>query len=286
MVDALKMMPPEFRNRFEPHKDLFMQGSTDPDTLLKDFQNHYYHAHGSRKHQQAAEHLRQSFHDLIALFKQGSPDEELAHALGILSHYVADLNQPLHTAGAETDPEEDTYHSRFEKEVESQLSKIPAAEFSYEPVSDPVEVLLFMVNQASTHYREIGEVYHSGRNIFDLLPMVHRQYQEAVRHTVNYWLGIARGAGMKITIASGPDQIAFSVTPETGAASPLPQKMGGPVNINSASLEQLVELPGIGKKRAQDIIRARPYKSIYDLTRVKGLSIKLVERISNLIAAE
>jgi len=43
------------------------------------------------------------------------------------------------------------------------------------------------------------------------------------------------------------------------------------ININSASLSQLDELTGIGSKYAQAIIDARPFSSVDDLSRVKGI---------------
>jgi competence protein ComEA len=56
----------------------------------------------------------------------------------------------------------------------------------------------------------------------------------------------------------------------------------GPVNINTADAETLaMEIKGIGEKRAQAIIQYReahgPFKSVDDLTNIKGIGVKLVE---------
>jgi competence protein ComEA len=56
----------------------------------------------------------------------------------------------------------------------------------------------------------------------------------------------------------------------------------GPVNINTANAETLaLEIKGIGEKRAQAIIQYReahgPFKSVDDLTNIKGIGVKLVE---------
>ena len=44
-----------------------------------------------------------------------------------------------------------------------------------------------------------------------------------------------------------------------------------PVDINLAARDELMTLPGIGEKTANDIISARPFKSIADLDRVPGI---------------
>lgn len=56
------------------------------------------------------------------------------------------------------------------------------------------------------------------------------------------------------------------------------------ININSANADELMVLPGIGLALAQAIIAARPFTSVQDLTRVKGIGPaklrKLQDRVS------
>ena len=52
-----------------------------------------------------------------------------------------------------------------------------------------------------------------------------------------------------------------------------------PVDINTATLEQLETLTGIGPKYAQAIIDNRPYSSVDDLLRVNGIGEKTLEKI-------
>lgn len=54
-----------------------------------------------------------------------------------------------------------------------------------------------------------------------------------------------------------------------------------PVNINTATVDELVTLPGVGKKLAQKIIVARQqqkFTSLQDLARVSGISTKMTEK--------
>ncbi|NMP31405.1 helix-hairpin-helix domain-containing protein [Thalassotalea sp. M1531] len=61
-----------------------------------------------------------------------------------------------------------------------------------------------------------------------------------------------------------------------------------PININQASIEQLVLLKGVGKKKARAIINYREangkFYSADDLSNVKGISDKTVEANRTIIA--
>jgi competence protein ComEA len=56
---------------------------------------------------------------------------------------------------------------------------------------------------------------------------------------------------------------------------------GAPVDLNTADLKALEALPGVGPARAQKIIAARPFKSVDDLSKVKGMSKAKVEALKD-----
>ena len=55
------------------------------------------------------------------------------------------------------------------------------------------------------------------------------------------------------------------------------------VDINNATLNELMELPGIGEITAKKIIDARPFKVIEDILKVNGIGDVKYSKIKNLI---
>jgi competence protein ComEC len=69
-------------------------------------------------------------------------------------------------------------------------------------------------------------------------------------------------------------------------AKPARESLGRTVNVNTATQEELEALAGIGPVIAGRIIEGRPYRSVNDLGRVKGIGKKRLEEIRGLVTAE
>jgi len=65
---------------------------------------------------------------------------------------------------------------------------------------------------------------------------------------------------------------------------------GNLININTAGVSELVKLKGIGPSKAKKIIDNRkekgPFKSVDDLSRVKGIGVKSIDKFRDQITAE
>ncbi len=57
----------------------------------------------------------------------------------------------------------------------------------------------------------------------------------------------------------------------------------GPINANTATIDEMVQLPGVGPVLAERIVDGRPYTSVEDLRRVPGLGPKTFERLQDLL---
>lgn len=70
------------------------------------------------------------------------------------------------------------------------------------------------------------------------------------------------------------------VYPSSQSIQPL---ISGRVNLNTASLEQLLALPDVGEVLANRIIKARPFRNLQDLDNVKGIGTAMLKRLTPLV---
>ncbi len=92
-------------------------------------------------------------------------------------------------------------------------------------------------------------------------------------------------AGAAATKASSAGQAAKTAPAQAKQAAKAAVPMG-PVNLNTASKEQLVALPGIGEKKAQAIIDGRPYQKTEDVMKVKGIKQGIYNKIKDKITVQ
>lgn len=101
-------------------------------------------------------------------------------------------------------------------------------------------------------------------------------------------LGLFTALGLLVAAPTWAQTAAPSAAPKAGSAAPAtaaPARAAEPIDINSATKEQLDALPGIGSARAEAIIKGRPYTGKDDLVRKKIIPENVYSGIKDRIIA-
>lgn len=91
--------------------------------------------------------------------------------------------------------------------------------------------------------------------------------------------------GIRGLVTVGAPPAAAKPAAKTAAKPAAKPAAPGHVNLNTATAEELETLPGIGPVHAKEIIANRPYKSVDDLERVKGLGKARIDEIRSRVTA-
>jgi competence protein ComEA len=104
-------------------------------------------------------------------------------------------------------------------------------------------------------------------------------------------LGKARIDALRplVTLGSGAASPTTASTKKSAAKTAMPKtdaSSGKKVDINTAGKEDLDALPGIGPVKAQAIIDARPFKTIEDIMKVRGIKEGEFSKIKDMITVK
>ncbi|WP_372895498.1 zinc dependent phospholipase C family protein [Stieleria sp.] len=102
-IDALPMIRSDAGKRFTAwllyyHRS-FLRGAIDPDVRFRDYQNHILHVREG--YWGGAPRVAHQWYNRLQKYLRAERFRDAAHAAGVLSHYVTDMAQPLHTISTE-----------------------------------------------------------------------------------------------------------------------------------------------------------------------------------------
>ncbi|HHY37941.1 MAG TPA: ComEA family DNA-binding protein [Clostridia bacterium] len=143
-------------------------------------------------------------------------------------------------------------------------------------IKDAVDAAGGPVPEAAVHFLNLAELLTDGQKIY--VPTT-----EEVKRAQRGEEQVASGGGHTGGVSG--TSILSMPTGGSGPGGNLPK-----VNINTATVEQLDSLPGIGPILAERIVRSRseegPFSTVDDLKRVRGIGEGLLKELKNLITVK
>lgn len=145
----------------------------------------------------------------IAMIRDGRPMSSVVQQLGILAHFVADANNPLHVL--DDDPRLNAEESDFERYFERRLTKFPTVFYGLEPNFRLERYLDKTISRTSRFYPLVREEYfrygerRSSAEFDDrstAFGVASVCYSRAVTDLINLYFYIWRQAGGDVRSAS------------------------------------------------------------------------------------
>jgi hypothetical protein len=159
-----------WRRVFLKHAAIYMQGAKAPDDEFKDFKNHVLHVRDG--YWGGAPEKARSWYNHLVEALQGQSWQTAAYCAGVLSHYVTDPIQPLHTGQSEA---ENSVHRAIEWSISKSYDELkrmhagvslPAIELSGE--ANWLEVLICSAAlEANRYYEKLMAHYDINTGVVD-----------------------------------------------------------------------------------------------------------------------
>ncbi len=214
MIDILAVdhSPPGLASFLRANLDEVVRGSLDPDRKFMDTENHTYHVDDEARNN--PDHVAYLSSTIVAMMRNRAPRERVAYWFGALSHYVSDIDEPLHTS--DKDKRENWFHPLFEAlgygfESHSQVlgfkldvkvgKALSGWQFHADGQRDAIEdVRAWQIANAKWAYRyydEISKVYAKKVALDDdrLNEIFRTCIAEAINDVIDVWAHVYQSAG-------------------------------------------------------------------------------------------
>ncbi|MEA1972576.1 MAG: zinc dependent phospholipase C family protein [Candidatus Cloacimonadota bacterium] len=172
----------KLKRLIKSHQEYFILGIEAPDKIFRDVTNHYYNCtpNSHNYHYGRVVHkINEECNLIIKMMKNphkkilhrniefwlkdilDSPIKRLVFELGVISHYIADLHQPLHTDGSARFADEIVVHKIFEADTRKHLDNF-ILQFNYRRnrIEDPFEYFFDKLYEVNEFYDHIINSYY------------------------------------------------------------------------------------------------------------------------------
>jgi competence protein ComEA len=131
----------------------------------------------------------------------------------------------------------------------------------------------------------------TGARVADALALAGGLTAEADAARINQAEPLFDGAQVHVPLIQSEQNIVPASQPDAGVSGSAPTggsaaNAGSLVNVNTASIDELTTLPGIGPSKAANIVASRPYATVDDLERASGIGAKTVDRLRDLVTVQ
>lgn len=209
----------------------------DPDMVLRDYYHHVYDITGDA-YGDAPDRIQELYDQAVAELRRGDRIAA-SRTLGLLSHYLSDVANPLHT---DQTPAEKTMHSRYEDAVDNQLespadgASIPLPHTA-EPTADVRELAVGLAASSHADYDSLVAGYVAEGNSPLVQEITSRSLNEGIGAVADAIAGIQSDAGHE----RGAGQGSAAAAPDP-AATPGPVEAADPAASPRVAARQV--LPG------------------------------------------
>ncbi len=186
--EAFSYLPVDVQKELQPHLSGILWGSLAPDVVLRDWPNHEWNVHSAPGHQGSGPSRIDGLCSSIVDDLSRGPRElaNAAYKMGLLSHYLADLNQPLHTD--EYSDDEFWIHSLYEMDAFANQQNIPYTFRGTEFCLDFYQMAVASAERANRYYEAIIRAYAERDGYANAEGVTALNLQRAVDDIHDTWL--------------------------------------------------------------------------------------------------
>jgi len=178
---SLEKCTASLSNLLKVHQELFILGIEAPDRIFKDFTNHYYNCTPNQYGVHSGSIIKKIANEIQFVQQMlNNPDEIILHhniapflsalldtplkafifEMGVLSHYITDLHQPMHTDGKYRFADEETIHKITEADTRSHLSEFRIILERRQRIKEPQSFFTYQIYEINSFYDDLVDRYY------------------------------------------------------------------------------------------------------------------------------